>query len=383
MTPPTPALRASSMPKSAIREIMALAAGRSGMIHLEVGEPEFSTPGHIIEGALQAAREGWTKYTPNAGIPSLRALIAERYAKSRNIQITPDQVTVTVGAIGALFTAVMVVADPGDEVLIPDPGWPNYESIVHLAAAKPVRYLQRGENGFLPRPEDLKRLITPATRAILVNSPGNPTGAVFPGELVQAIADLAREHGIFVISDEIYEDIVFEDGHVSFSGRGIDDRTLIVSGVSKTYAMTGWRLGYLIAPPELGSICAALQEPIISSAPTVSQKASEIALSGPQACVAEFRSIFRRRRDIFVEEFKGSDLLPSVPDGAFYGLIDIERKGMGSLDFAKSFLLEKNVAVVPGETFGPSCDRFVRVAFTIGDDDLREGLRRLRDYILA
>lgn len=292
MTPPTPALRASSMPKSAIREIMALAAGRSGMIHLEVGEPEFSTPGHIIEGALQAAREGWTKYTPNAGIPSLRALIAERYAKSRNIQITPDQVTVTVGAIGALFTAVMVVADPGDEVLIPDPGWPNYESIVHLAAAKPVRYLQRGENGFLPRPEDLKRLITPATRAILVNSPGNPTGAVFPGELVQAIADLAREHGIFVISDEIYEDIVFEDGHVSFSGRGIDDRTLIVSGVSKTYAMTGWRLGYLIAPPELGSICAALQEPIISSAPTVSQKASEIALLGPQACVVEFRSIF-------------------------------------------------------------------------------------------
>ncbi len=383
MRQPTPAQRALGMPRSAIREIMALAAGRSGMIHLEVGEPEFSTPEHIVAGALQAAREGWTKYTPNAGIPSLRARIAERYANSRNIRVEPEQVTVTVGAIGSLFTAVMAVADPGDEVLIPDPGWPNYESILHLAGVRPVRFVQPGDNGFLPDPDDLQRLITPATKAIMVNSPGNPSGAVFPAGLVQDIADLAREHGLYVISDEIYEDIVFDGGHVSFSGRGIDDRTLVVSGVSKTYAMTGWRLGYLIAPAELGPVCAALQEPIISSAPAVSQKAAEAALSGPQACVEEFRSIYRRRRDIFLEEFDATGLLPSVPAGAFYGLVDIGRKGLDSLAFAKSFLLEENVAVVPGITFGPSCDRYVRVAFTIGDDDLREGLGRLRAYILA
>ncbi len=383
MTPRPASERATSMPRSAIREIMELASGREGMIHLEVGEPDFSTPAHIVEAAHAAARDGWTRYAPNAGYPSLRALIAERAGERFGRAVAAERVVATTGAVGALYTAMMALTDPGDEVLIPDPGWPNYESAVHIAGAVPVRYPMPASNGFLPNLDALGAKITPRTKAIMLNTPGNPTGTVFPHEIMQGFAALAEARGLYLISDEIYEDFVFEGKHLSAGSFGLDDHVFVVSGASKCYAMTGWRLGYLICPPALAGTATQLQEPITSSASSVSQKAAEAAFSGPQGCVEEGRRLFQRRRDILLDVLGNTGLLAMAPAGSFYALVGIGERHASSVEFAKAFLLEENVATVPGITFGPSCDRMVRVAFTIAEDNLREGLERLRAYVLG
>ncbi|HEY1850980.1 MAG TPA: pyridoxal phosphate-dependent aminotransferase [Candidatus Binataceae bacterium] len=360
---------------------MALAAGRSDVIHLEVGEPDFSTPTHIIDAAFAAARSGWTKYSSNAGLPALRQQVAERANISGAQPLTANDVVITTGAIGALYSSLMAVIDPGDEVLIPDPGWPNYEAIVHLAGGIAVRYMQPASRNFLPDPAEIAHLITPLTKALLINTPGNPSGVVFPASLIAELGDIVRGTGIYLVSDEIYEDIVFESKHVSVAVHAPRDRVFIVSGFSKTYAMTGWRLGWLICPPGLSSVVAGLQEPVTSCASTIAQKAGEAALAGDQASVSAMREIFKRRRDVVVDVFGNTGLLPATPEGAFYALIDINSTGRGSLEFAKGLLIAHNTAVVPGITFGPSCDRYVRIAFTTSDDALREGLQRLRAHI--
>ena len=373
--------RARDLPRSAIRQIMALAAGRPSVIHLEVGEPDFSTPQHITDAAFAAASAGWTKYSPNAGLPALRQQVAVRASRHDNEPIVAEQVVITTGAIGALYSALMAVVDAGDEVLIPDPGWPNYEAIVHLAGAKAIRYQEVASRGFLPNSTEIAGLITARTKALLINTPGNPSGAVFPERLMGEIGAIVRRAGIYLVSDEIYEDILFENEHVSAAAFTPPDRVFIVSGFSKSYAMTGWRLGWLICPPNLSSIVAGLQEPVTSCASTIAQKAGEAALGGDQTSVAELRDIFRRRRDIVVDVFGNTGLLPITPQGAFYALIDIDSTGQRSLEFAKDFLVACDTAVVPGITFGPNCDRYVRVAFTTSDEQLREGLLRLRAYI--
>jgi aspartate aminotransferase/aminotransferase len=356
---------------------MALAAGRSDVIHLEVGEPDFGTPAHIIEGAFEAVRAGATRYTANAGRPTLRAAIAGRAAR-RGAAIAPERVIVTVGAIGALFTALMTVVDAGDEVLIPDPGWPNYESIVVLAGGIPVRYSLPEDNDFVPDPDELLRKIGPRTKAVLVNSPGNPTGAVFPLEVVRRIGAMAALKGIYVISDEIYEDIVFDGGrHESLLGHTPDDRLFIVSGASKSYAMTGWRLGWVICPSHAVATAEKLQEPVVSCAPTPSQVAAEAALAGPQESVEMGRRLFQRRRDLFLKVLGPTGMVAGHPRGAFYGLVKLGDRHASALDFARKLLLEEGVAVVPGDTFGASTSRMIRLAFTIEDERLTEGLRRL------
>jgi aspartate aminotransferase/aminotransferase len=379
----SPAKRASAMPRSAIREIMALAAERSDVIHLELGEPDLPTPEHIVAGAFEAARAGFTRYTPNAGLRSLRELIAARAGRAGGPPVDADRIVVTVGAVGALFTAVMAVVDAGDEVLVPDPGWPNYESIVHLAGARPVRFTLAPERGFLPDLDELAAKITPATRALMLNTPGNPSGAVFPEAIMKGLAALAARHGLYVISDEIYEDLVFDGRHVSIAGLGIDDQAFVVSGFSKSYAMTGWRLGWVVCPPHLAGIAATLQEPITSCASGLVQKGGEAALRGPQDCVDRLRAVYRARRDIVIEALGPMGLLPVVPAGAFYALLDIGRTGQDSTSFAKSLLLAEGVAVVPGVTFGPSADRFVRIAYTAAERELRTGLERVRRYVVG
>jgi aspartate aminotransferase/aminotransferase len=214
------------MPRSAIREIMALAADRKDVIHLEVGEPDFSTPAHVIEAAFAAARAGWTKYSPNAGLPALRRRVAERTSRAWRREVSAERIVITTGAIGALYSALMSVIDPGDEVLIPDPGWPNYEAIVRLADATPVRFAQPAARGSLPDPGEIARLVTPKTKALLINTPGNPTGAVFPSALMADISQIVRASGIYLISDEIYEDLVFEGKHASAAEFTPADRLL-------------------------------------------------------------------------------------------------------------------------------------------------------------
>ncbi len=373
--------RAAGMPRSAIREIMALAGGRPNVIHLEVGEPDFITPLPIVEAAFAAARSGFTKYSPNAGLSSLRDRVATRVSAAWHNSVAAERIIITTGAIGALYSAIMSVTDAGDEVLIPDPGWPNYEAIVHLAGAVPVRFQLPARRGFLPDPAEILSLLTPRTKAMVINSPGNPTGAVFPAALMAELCEIARRTGIYIVSDEVYEDIVFEGRHVSAGAVGPADRIFVVSGFSKTFAMTGWRLGWLVCPHGLAPVAAGLQEPVTSCASTIAQKAGEAALDGAQASARTFRDAFMRRRDIVVDVFGNTGLLPLVPEGAFYALVDIASTGRNSLEFARDLLASCDTAVVPGITFGPRCDHYVRIAFTIADDELRDGLRRLRAHI--
>jgi aspartate aminotransferase/aminotransferase len=369
------------LPRSAIREIMSLAAGKPDVIHLEVGEPDAPTPAYIIDGALRAAREGWTRYAPNAGLPSLRAGIAARASERWKTPVSEERIVVTTGAVGGLFSALMSVLDPGDEVLIPDPGWPNYAAIAHLAGAQAVRYRLQPDHAFLPDLEEVRRLSSERTKAILFNTPGNPTGTLFPYELMRALVEHARQAGIYIVSDEVYEDMVFEGSHVSAGAFGADDRVFVVSGASKSFAMTGWRLGWLVCPRELAGVVTALQEPMTSCASTIAQKAAEAALVGGDAAARELCAQFRRRRDIVVEVLGARGVLPVIPAGAFYALVDISRTGLDSLTFCKRLLEEKSVAAVPGITFGPASDGYIRIAFTINDADLRKGLERLAERL--
>jgi aspartate/methionine/tyrosine aminotransferase len=374
--------RAGAMPGSAIREIMALAATHPDVIHLEVGEPDFGTPEHIITAAFEAVRAGATKYTGNAGRPQLRERIAARVRERTRQSVAAEQVIVTVGAIGALYTALMSVLDAGDEVLIPDPGWPNYEAIAVLAGAHPVRYPLHPQNGFVPDPDEIASRIGARTKAVLLNSPGNPTGAVFPAEIVAAVGALAERTGVHIVSDEIYEDIVFDDRrHVSFLGHTPSDRVFVIGGASKSYAMTGWRLGWLICPSAAVVLASKLQEPVVSCAPSPSQAAAQAALAGTQTVVEQGRRLFERRRDLFLDVLGPTGAVAARPGGAFYGLIHIGDEAESALAFAKRLLSESGVAVVPGETFGASTARMVRLAFTIDDADLHTGLERLCAFL--
>jgi aspartate/methionine/tyrosine aminotransferase len=374
--------RAGAMPGSAIREIMALAATRPDVIHLEVGDPDFGTPEHIITAAFEAVRAGATKYTGNAGRPQLRERIAARVRERTRQSVVAEQVIVTVGAIGALYTALMSVLDTGDEVLIPDPGWPNYEAIAVLAGARPVRYPLLAHNGFVPDPDEIASRIGARTKAVLLNSPGNPTGAVFPAEIVAAIGALAESTGVYVVSDEIYEDIVFDNRrHVSFLDHTPSDRVFVIGGASKSYAMTGWRLGWLICPSAAVVLASKLQEPVVSCAPSPSQAAAQAALAGTQTVVEQGRRLFERRRDLFLDVLGPTGAVAARPGGAFYGLVHIGDEAESALAFAKRLLVESGVAVVPGETFGATTARMVRLAFTIDDADLHAGLERLRAFL--
>ena len=373
MKPRPASVRAAGLPRSAIREIMALAAGKPDVIHLEVGEPDAATPLPIIESAFDAARQGWTRYAPNAGLPSLRKKVAAR------AKVGEERIVITTGAVGGLFSALMSVLDPGDELLIPDPGWPNYAAIAHLAGATAVRFACPAASGFVPDMDEIRRLTTPKTKAILINTPGNPTGALFAARLMRDLVAHVRSNGLYLVSDEVYEDMVFEGEHVSAGSFGADENVFIVSGASKSYAMTGWRLGWLVCPHELAGVAAALQEPTTSCASTISQKAAEAALDGGDQAARELRATFKRRRDLVVEVL--GKFMPVVPAGAFYALVDISRTGQDSLAFCKRLLAEKSVAAVPGITFGPLSDRYIRIAFTINDAALRKGLERIAQQL--
>jgi aspartate aminotransferase/aminotransferase len=363
--------------RSGVRVLMEMAAQVPDCIHLEVGEPDFPTPPHIVDAALQAARDGFTKYTSNAGFPSLREAVAEKVRRANGMPCTPAQVVMTPGAVAALAIAALTVVGRDDEILIPDPGWPNYHAIAVLAGARPVRFPLHADRGFQPDLGEIDRLVTPRTKAILVNSPGNPTGGVFAGEIAEGLVRLAARRDLYVITDEVYEAFVFEGEHHALGSFDPDGRVLSVFGFSKTYAMTGWRLGYLVATPELAARAASLLEPFASCASSVSQKAGEAALRGPQDCVGRFRDAYRTRRDLVRDALAGTNLLASVPRGAFYAILDVSRFGGTAMDFAKALLERERVAVTPCDSFGPTGAGKVRISFATADHLLEDALARI------
>jgi len=371
---------AMAMPKSRIREIMHIAMEMDDVIHLEVGEPDFQTPEHIVESACIAARSGFTKYTPNAGMLSLREAIVDKVRKYNGIPASVENVTVTASGVCAIATSLMALMDDGDEILIPDLSWPDYDMIIAVNGWTQKRYPLLKDKGFLPDMSALREQITDRTKVIMLNSPSNPTGAVFPKEIQKEFYEVAREYDLYLISDETYDQLVFEGEHVSPAIYDTEGRVISIFSFSKVYAMTGWRVGYIIASPSLSKLIADIQEPYVSCACTVSQKAAESALRGPQNCLKTMIESYKKRRDIAVEILKANNMFVYSPQGTIYMLIDISRSGMNSYDFAMSLLYEKRVAVSPGDTFGQSGKDYIRICFAASEDDLKKGLNRICDH---
>ncbi|MFK0004873.1 pyridoxal phosphate-dependent aminotransferase [Paenarthrobacter sp. NPDC090522] len=381
-TDPSFSTIALSAPRSGIRAIVEASANFSDVAHLEVGEPGFQTPEHIVEAAAQALRDGWTKYSPAVGVPGLRERIVEKLKRVNRIHAGADQVLVTVGAAEGLYVSFTTICNPGDEVLIPDPGWSNFATMVHLAHSKPVGYSLSGENDFLPSIEELESLVTARTKAILINSPSNPIGRVIPEAHLRELLEFANRHDLWVISDECYDEITFGVPSVSPAALGITDKIISVFSFSKTYAMTGWRIGYIVVPKSTAPTFARMHEPLISSVSSVAQAAAIAALDGPQDCIREMRDEYARRRDlclsILAEHGRSA---ACVPDSAFYLWLDTGIPDVHSGDIALELLREVSVAVAPGTAFGANGDQFLRISFAADTAVIKTGLGRVLDYL--
>lgn len=377
-TPPLPA-DLEAIPRSGIRVLMDRAWEIGEPItHLEVGEPGFSTPDHIVEAFCHAARAGATRYVANAGIAPLREACARKLSDVNGIEVAPDQIVATVGAMHGLMSAVVGLTRTGDEILTPRPGWPNYLSLIALAGCRAVPYDLRTDAGGAPDPVQLESLVTPRTKMIIVNSPSNPLGTILGPEELDAIHDLARRHGLWVLSDECYDQIVFDDEMVSAAARpGGAEHTITVHSFSKTYAMTGFRLGYVSAPPRVAALLTKLQESMIACVNTPTQHAGVAAIEGPQDELQAMVSEYRARRDLGFETARDLDLRPRRPTGAFY--LWLEADGIGdSSAFAERLLTTHRVAVAPGSTFGEQRAPALRISLAAPRAAITAGLAAIR-----
>ena len=365
------------MPRSGIRVIMDRSAQMSDCIHLEVGQPDFATPPHIIEAVSRYAREGHTHYGPNAGADALRQAAARYFERKTGVTTGPQNIICTIGAVGSCATAWLALCDPGDEVLLPDPTWPNYGMGAATLHGKVVNYSLQPANDFLPDFDELESLISPRTKVLLVCNPSNPIGCVYDADTMARLMAFCRRHDLYMISDEIYSEICFDAEHASALPHDTDERALIVSGVSKSYAMTGFRVGFTRASESYVALATKLQEPIVSCGTTFAQMAAAAALDGPQECVAEMVAAYRRRRDLAVDMLRRLGLYRYTPGGAFYVLVDIAESGLDGDAFALKLLEEKKVAVAPGPTFGKLSRNHVRVSLAATESDIEQGLEQI------
>jgi len=358
------------------------ARGRE-IIHLEIGEPDFDTPSNITEAAVQALRGGHTHYTPAAGIPPLRQAIAEYVSRTRGIQVSPDRVVVTPGAKPIMFFTILALVEEGDEVIYPNPGFPIYESMICFVGATPVPLLLREENGFRFDPDEFRAKVSPRTRLIILNSPQNPTGGVLERSDLEVVAEVARARDIMVLSDEIYSRILYEGEHVSIASLpDMQERTIILDGFSKTYAMTGWRLGYGVMREDLAAEITNLQINSNSCTAAFTQMAGIEALKGPQDAVDAMVAEFRRRRDVIVE---GLNNIPgfrcATPRGAFYAFPNVRGTGISSDELADYLLEEAGVAVLSGTAFGKYGDGYLRLSYANSVENIQKALERIRQAL--
>lgn len=378
--------RASSINPSLTLSITAKAKEmkKQGLdvVSFGAGEPDFDTMIHIKDAAKQAIDEGFTKYTATAGITELREAIAGKLRRDNWLDYKTSQILVSTGAKQALYEIIMTVVDSGDEVIVPVPYWVSYEEMVKMAGGVSVFIKTRG---FKLDPEDLERAVTPKTKMLILNSPVNPTGAVYDEKDLKKIAAICVKHNIFILSDEIYEKLVYDKKHVSIAS--INDKvkgiTAVVNGISKSYSMTGWRLGYVAGPEEVIKVATRLQDHITSNASSISQKAALAAIDGPQDHVPKMIWEYKKRRDLMVEKLNSIEgVIAPLPDGAFYVFADVSAyyKGSikGSLDFCTRLLDEAYVAVIPGVAFGD--DRYVRLSYATGTEHIKRGLERMHKF---
>jgi len=346
------------------------------------GEPDFDTPEHIKRAAIAALEAGFTKYTPSAGIPELRQAIADKLAADNGLNYRAGQVVVSNGAKHACYNAILATCQPGDEVIIPAPYWVSYPDMVRLVGAEPVIVPTSERNAWKMRPDDFENAMTPRTKMLIMNSPGNPTGSVYTREELEAIVNVATEEDIYVLSDEIYEKLVYDDvKHVSIASLSKEayDLTITINGFSKSYAMTGWRLGYLAAPDAVARAVDSIQSHTSSNPSSFSQHGALAALKGDQQPLADMREEFDMRRNYMFDRLsKISNVTAVKPQGAFYILVNISQLGLTSQNFADRLLSKANVAVVPGAAFGD--DRTIRFSYATSLDVIKKGLDRFQDF---
>jgi aspartate aminotransferase len=366
---------ARRVPPSGIREIVNLALARpdAGIIRLEVGEPDLPIEPHIIAAAQEAAALG-IGYTQSFGIAPLREAIVERLHRVAGLTYAPDEIVLGQGGVQAMSVTFAALLDAGDEVLLPDPAWPNYAMTALLRGAVAVPYALRAQNNFFPDVDQLRALITERTRLIVINSPANPTGAVFPAELVASIVELAAEHDLWVLSDEVYDELVFE-GSMANAAQYDRERVIGIYSFSKTYSMTGWRVGYAACPQPLAQLLGTLQEPTLSCISGVSQYAALAALQGPQEGVASKREVYRSRRDLVGELLREGGFAAVRPAGAFYQMVPLA-PGTDSRQAALD-LVEYGVATAPGTAFGEVAGDQLRLSLAASETALRGGIERL------
>jgi len=356
-----------------------LEAKGKNIIHLEIGEPDFDTPRNVVDAGIQALNDGYTHYNPSAGLPEFREVIAKEISETRGINVTPDQVVVTPGAKPIMFFCIMALANEGDEVIYPNPGFPIYESVINFIGAKAVPIQLREENDFRLDTDELKALVTDKTKMIIINSPQNPTGGILTKEDLKVIADIALSKDIVVLSDEIYSRIIYEGSHHSISSfPGMQERTIILDGFSKTYAMTGWRLGYGVMREDLAVLIAKLQTNSNSCTATFTQRAGIEAMTGPQDEVERMGAEFKRRRDVIVE---GLNAIPRVscktPKGAFYVFPNVKEIGWEVRKLSDYILNEAGVAVLFGTSFGKFGEGYIRLSYANSVENIKEGLSRM------
>jgi aspartate/methionine/tyrosine aminotransferase len=361
----------------------ALAATGRDVIHLHLGEPDFDTPPNIVEAAQRALAEGQTHYAPPPGVPVFREAIAADFTRRRGVEVSPDRVVVTPGAKPIMAYTMMALVGPGDEVIVPDPGFPIYESMARFMGATPVPIPLHAEADFRLDLDELRSLITPRTRLVVFNSPQNPTGAVLTRLDIEGIAAVAMAHDLIVLADEIYSRILYEGEHVSIlSVEGMAERTIVLDGLSKTYAMTGWRLGWGILPPALVKVFERLLINTVSCTATYAQIAGAEALSGPQDAVDVMVREFRARRQLIVD---GLNALPGVtapmPAGAFYAFPNVSGTGMDGRTFADRMLHEAGVSLLAGTAFGRQGGDSLRVSYANSQANLRGALTRMADLL--
>ena len=346
------------------------------------GEPDFDTPEHIKVAAIEALNAGFTKYTPSSGTAELRAAISEKFKRDNNLDYKPSEIIVSNGAKQSCFNAILAVCGEGDEVIIPAPFWLSYPEMVRLAGAEPIIVQTTQENDWKITPEQFEEAMSPRTKMIIINSPGNPTGSVYTKEELRSIVEVAADEEIMILSDEIYESLTYDGAeHVSIASLTPEarDLTITVNGFSKAYAMTGWRIGYLGAPEKIAKAIDSLQSHSTSGPCSFAQKGALAALAGDQQCVAEMREEFNIRREYIYERLSAIPNVTAVkPKGAFYILANISNLGMSSTNFADRLLSKANVAVVPGIAFGD--DRVVRFSYATGLDVIKPGLDRFEEF---
>lgn len=373
---------ATSLKPSGIRKFFDLASGMEGVISLGVGEPDFVTPWNVREACIRSLEEGYTSYTANAGLLELRQEASGYFKRKFDVSYDASEILITVGASEAIDIALRTIINPGDEVLVIEPCFVAYAPLVTLAGGIPISVSTSPENGFKLQPEELEAVITEHTKAILLCSPSNPTGTSLNKDELEAIADVVKRYNLIVLSDEIYAELMYDESYTSFASiEGMRDHTILISGFSKGFAMTGWRLGMVAAPVFFLEHMLKIHQYALMCAPTMAQFAAIEALRAGDRDVIAMRKSYKQRRNFIVKSFNEMGLTCHMPGGAFYAFPSIRSTGMTSEQFAEELLLEEKVAVVPGSVFGESGNGYIRCSYATSMEQLMEAVKRIKRFV--